>query len=140
MKKFLCILFALLLIPFGAFATGIGSPTGAPESVTCSDPSIFFLEMELNDYISQRLATVANQTKGYRLMNIVLASLYKEYHQVTWSLAYPIYEADEPFVIIIDTNAINKQELVVDENGDVIVDFTAYRNGMYFLCFFVKEE
>lgn len=138
MKRFIAILCALMLVPMYVFAAG--SPTIKKE-ISC-DPAI---EFELADQteewpeILKRLDEVEDEeTEGYILLEALKITLDKKYEKIKWTFPIQIMTEHEPFVLIIDSEAIVKQEIPTTEKGNVITDFTDYEPGVYYICFYIK--
>lgn len=137
MKKFIAILMVLLMIPLYCFAAN--SPT-IEKVVTCN-PAIQFAFAEKTagwETLLARLEDIKEETDGYILLEALEVTLDKEYEKVEWNLPIEILTEHEPFALIVDPEAIVKQELSTTETGGVIVDFTEYEPGVYYICFYIK--
>ena len=84
------------------------------------------------------LDKIKDETEGYILIEALNIGLDRKYQQVEWKLSIPILTEHEPFVLIIDSEAIVKQEIPTTNDGNVIVDFTDYEPGIYYICFYIK--
>lgn len=138
MKKIFVILCVLLMLPVMCFAAS-PSPTGK-KIVSCS-PELEFMraeETELWEETVKRIEGISDETEGYILLEAVYVTLDKSYEKIEWTLPIEITSEHEPFVLIIDSEAIVKQEVPTTENGNVIVDFTDYEPGTYYICFYIK--
>ena len=139
MKKFIAILLVLLMIPLYAFASGNPSPT--LKRTIYSNPVIKFEladETEGWQEILKRLENVTEETEGYILLEALQIKLDKQYEKVEWTLTFPVTSEYEPFVLIINSEAIVKQETSITENGAIIIDFTDYEPNTYYICFYIK--
>ena len=137
MKKFIAILLVLFMIPVCAFATN--SPT--LKKTIYSNPEIEFEFAEKTEgwpEILERLETIADEMEDYTLLEALQIKLDKQYEKVEWFLTLPIISEYEPFILIIDSEAIVKQETSITENGAIITDFTDYEPGIYYICFYIK--
>lgn len=137
MKKFLAILFVLMMIPLYTFAAN--SPT-AYKMVT-SDPKITQIPADQTagwDDILERLKDVEDETNGYIMIDAFAIMVDKQYKNVEWQLSIPVITEHEPFALIIDSEAIVKQEISTTEDGKVVVDFSEVDIGMYYICFYIK--
>ena len=138
MKKFLIILLVLLMIPVYSFSTG--SPTINKKLITC-DPT---LEFEMADTLDEwpaiieRLKDVKEDTDGYILLDAVYVYIDKPYERVVWTFGIPIITEHEPFILIIDSEAIVKQEVSITEEGQIVTDFSECEPNMYYVCFYIK--
>lgn len=139
MKKFLVFLCILILIPVCAFAN---TPSPVVKKMIHCEPALPF---ELVDSIEswsdlfEWLYSVKELTKGYNLLDVVYVSLDQEYNLVQWYLTLPISKDQEPFVLIIDNGYFTCQKLEIADEGSVIMNFTNYDIGDYYLCFFIKD-
>lgn len=138
MKKFLAILCIIMLLPIYAFAAG--SPTGA--KLITSNPKINFILAEKTEdnwnTILSRLEDATDETKGYILLDALFVFINEPHEKVEWSLSIPVTTEHEPFILIIDSEAIVKQETSITEDGKVITDFTDYEPGVYYILFYIK--
>lgn len=138
MKKFIALLLILLMIPVYTFAAK--SPT--PEKfLPISNPELMYILAEKTDGwadVLKRLDKIKDETEGYILIEALNIGLDRKYQQVEWKLSIPILTEHEPFVLIIDSEAIVKQEIPTTNDGNVIVDFTDYEPGIYYICFYIK--
>lgn len=135
MKRFIAILLVLLMLPLYCFAAG--SPT--LETKIKSNPPLKFVLAEKTDEWSNILERIEElNIKSYIMIDALYVCLDKEYGEIEWTLLPIIKEEDEPFVLIIDSEAIISQEVCVTNDGAVIVDFTDYEPNNYFICFYIK--
>lgn len=137
MKKFLAILCVLILIPLYVFATN--SPT-LKKTISCKPEIAFEIadQMETWPEVLKRLDEIKDETEGYMLLEALCITLDQKYEKIEWTLPLEIITEHEPFVFIIDSEAIVKQEIPTTENGNVITDFTDYEPGIYYICFYIK--
>ena len=137
MKKFLIILCVLVMIPLYSFAAN--SPT-IEATISCKPIIEFKLADQLDEWpeILKRLEQVTDETEGFILFEAVKVFLDKKYETIEWMLPIKVTTEHEPFVLIIDSEAIVKQEISITENGNVIVDCTEYESGTYYICFYIK--
>ena len=137
MKKFLAILCILILIPVCVFAAN--SPT-FKKTISCKPQVEFELAEETEGWpeILKRLEDVKDETEGYVLLEALQVTLDQKYEKIEWTLPLEITTEHEPFVLIIDSEAIVKQEIPTTEEGNVITDFTDYEPGVYYVCFYIK--
>ena len=137
MKKFLAILCILILIPVYVFAAN--SPT-FKKTISCKPQVEFELAEEIEGWpeILKRLEDVKNETEGYVLLEALQVTLDQKYEKIEWTLPLEITTEHEPFVLIIDSEAIVKQEIPTTEEGNVITDFIDYEPGVYYVCFYIK--
>jgi len=138
MKKIFIILCILLMLPVMCFAT-TSSPT-SQKMVSCS-PELEFVraeETELWKETVKRIESISDETEGYILLEALYVTLDKSYEKVEWILPIKITSEYEPFVLIIDSEAIIKQEVPTTKNGNIIIDFTDYEPGTYYICFYIK--
>lgn len=134
MKKFFIILFILMLLPIGAFA--INSPT-LEKTITCNPK----LEWEFAEYTEEWpsiLERIIDIPQNYIMLDTLRVILDKEYETVEWTLPIEITTENEPFILIIDSDTIVKQEVPTTEKGGIITDFTGYKPGIYYICFYIK--
>ena len=125
------------MIPIFSFA--VGSPT--VKKIISSNPTVFFEFAEETEGwpdILKRLEDVTEDTEGYVLFEALQITLDQKYEQVEWTLSIPIMTEHEPFVFIIDSEAIVKQEVPTTETNSIIVDFTDFEPGIYYICFYIK--
>ena len=135
MKKFLIILCVLMMIPLYSFAAQ--SPT--LHKTVRSYPELMFVFAEKTEEwpeIMKRIEDV--DTEGFILAEALQVCLDKRYGQVEWTLPIEILSEHEPFVLIIDSEAIVKQEIPTTYDGHVVTDFTDYEPGIYYICFYIK--
>ena len=137
MKRFIAILIVLLMIPLYVFA--VGSPT--VNKMVTSDPKITQLPADQTagwDEVLERLKDVEDETDGYIMIDAFAIFLDKQYNKVEWQLSIPIMTEHEPFVLIIDNEAIVKQEIPTTEDGRIIVDLSEVELGFNYICFYIK--
>ena len=135
MKKFLIILCVLVMIPLYSFAAK--SPI-VQKTVIC-DPELMYVFAEKTKNwhnVLKRLETV--DTEGFILLEAVQVCLDKKCGKIEWTLPIKITSEHEPFVLIIDSEAIVKQEVPTTTDGHVIIDFTDYEPNIYYVCFYIK--
>ena len=138
MKKIFAILCVLLMLPIMCFAAN-PSPTGKT-TVSCS-PELEFTfadDNELWGNIIKRIEDISDEVKDYVLLEALCITLGQPYEKVEWTLPIEITSEHEPFVLIINSEAIVKQEVPTTENGNIIIDFTDYEPGTYYICFYIK--
>ena len=138
MKRFLIVMCILLLICNSAFAV---TPSPSLEKINHSAPRVPFTWATGTSawpHLLERLESVSELTTGYVLLEALEVNLDKQYSTVEWSLPIDITEAHKPFVLIFDAYVITKQDLAISD-GKVIVDFTKYSPGTYYLFFYVKN-
>ena len=137
MKKFLialCIL--VMLLPTFCFA----APSPTVKSKITSFPELMFVFAEKTDEwkdILPRLKTI--DTINYILLEALKVDIDKPYQKVEWTLSKPITSEDEPFILIIDSEAIVKQEISTTSDGNVITDFTDLETGIYYILFYIRK-
>jgi hypothetical protein len=138
MRKFIAILCVLVLLPLCAFAAG--SPTGA--KIITSKPKVNFILAEKTEDnwqdIIARLDEVKDETEGYVLLDALFIFINNSHEKVEWQLSIPITLKHEPFALMIDSEAIVRQEVEITKDGKVIIDFTNYETGVYYLLFYIK--
>lgn len=135
MKRFIAILLVLLMLPFYCFAAG--SPT-LEKMIKCNSPLRFVFAERINEWpnILERIKEL--EIKNYHMIEALYVCLDKEYKEVEWTLLQDVRKEDEPFVLIIDSEAIISQEVRVTNEGAIVVDFTDYEPNNYFICFYIK--
>ena len=137
MKKFLIILCVLMMLPIYAFATS--SPT-IEKTITCK-PALTWEYAEQTEGwpdILKRLEDAGEETEGFILFEALMVTLNQKYEDVEWTLPIELTTENEPFVLIIDSEAIVKQEVPVLENGNIVTNFADYEPGIYYICFYIK--
>jgi hypothetical protein len=137
MKKFFILLCVLMILPIYAFAAN--SPT-AKTTISCN-PSIEFAFAEQTEEwpeLLKRIEDIKDETEGFILLEALQITLDKEYEKIEWKLPIEIRVEHEPFILIIDSEAIVKQEVSTTEDGNIITDFTDYEPGIYYVCFYTK--
>ena len=138
MKKFLVILCLMVLIP--ALSIASGSPT--IKNTVHSNPVLTFAFAEKlpewNDILA-RVKLISDEIEGYILLDALQVYIDKSYTTVEWDLARKVTTEDEPFILIIDSEAIVKQEVSITENGEVITDFTDLEIGNYYILFYIRK-
>ena len=137
MKKFFILLCVLILIPTFVFAAG--SPT-IKKTISCKPEIEFEMADQTEEWpeVLKRLEEVEDETEGYVLFEALKITLDQKYDKIEWTLPIPLTTENEPFIFIIDSEAIVKQEIPTTENGNVITDFTDYEPGVYYICFYIK--
>lgn len=139
MKKFIIILLVLLMIPVYSFATE--SPT--IKNVIRNNSRIGFLFAEITNWwptVIERIEEYGNIEEDYILLDAVYIELKFPYERVEWNLTIPVTPEHEPFILIIKSRNVIKQEVEVTEDGKVITDFSELKPGAYFICFYIKGE
>lgn len=138
MKKLIAILCILILLPVYAFA--VDSPTS--DKLVSSKPWVSFVLAEKTEHnwldILTRLEKIPDEIEDYVLLEAIFACINSRYEEVEWRLPIPITTEHEPFVLIIDSEAIVKQEVSITEDGNVITDFTDFEPGVYYILFYIK--
>ena len=126
------------MIPLSCFSTN--SPT-INKVITCN-PSVRFEMMatieECGDILI-RIEEIKEDTEGYILLDVLRIYIEEPLEKIEWNLSIPIIIKHEPFVLIIDSEAIIKQEISIAEKGTVITDFTDYEPNIYYICFYIKD-
>lgn len=137
MKKFIAILMVLLMIPLYCFA--VDSPT-AKKVITCKPELQFELADTVEEWkdVIKRIEDIKDETEGYILLDALIININEPCGKIEWSLSIPVTTEHEPFVLIIDSEAIVKQETSITEEGAIITDFTDYEPGTYWVCFYIK--
>lgn len=139
MKKFIAILCLLVLI-VPTFAFAAKSPTvGRIRPI--STPDIMFVyadsQPEWND-ILERIDLMQDELEGFTMIEALQICLDKQYKEVTWQLTVPFTSEYEPFMLMINSEAIEKRDISVDCDGMLVTDFSEFDPGIYILCFYVK--
>lgn len=137
MKKFLIILCILMLCVGTAFSAP--SPTLSGKIGTHELSYVFADELPEWKDIVARLEDVKSETEGFVLLEALKVTLDKPYSTVKWTLSKKVTSEDEPFILIIDSEAIVKQEISVTDEGDVITDFTDLETGIYYILFYIRK-
>ena len=136
MKKIFIILCVLCMMSTVCFA----APSPTIEKTISCNPEIEFVvaeKTEMWENIIKRLEFISKDINSYIMLEAVYITLDKPYEQVEWSLPIKMMTEYEPIVLIIDSEAIVKQEVPITEQGNVIVDFTNYEPGNYYICFYI---
>ena len=140
MKKLIALILCLLMI-VPTFAFGAPSPTAAVLRPT-SYPEIMFVyansQPEWED-ILKRIELIPEITDGFVLVEALQICLDKPYKTVTWNLAARFTSEHEPFMLMINDEAIEKRDVSIDSDGALVTDFSEFEPGIYILCFYVKE-
>ena len=138
MKKLFVILCLMVMLPTFCFAAN--SPT-IRRKVTSTPELMFVISIAQNEWdnIEQRLDTVKDETDGYILLESVKACLDKPYKKIEWNLMQKVTSEHEPFVFIINSEAIIKQEVSVTSDGAVVVDFTDFEPNIYYILFYIRK-
>ena len=138
MKKFFILLLVLLMIPVCSFATE--SPT--MKAIIRSNPSLNFMLAEITNWwpgIVKRIEEYNDIEEDYILLDAIYLDLKIPYDRVEWTLTIPVMTEHEPFILIISSKNIVKQEVSITEDGKVITDFSECSLGAYFICFYIKD-
>ena len=134
MKKFFIILCILALVPIYAFATS--SPT-IEKTINCNPAIDFRLGEETRQWpiIVEYLKEFEDDT----MIDAVYIFVKRLYKKVEWQLSVPITEKQNPYVIIINNNRkIIRQDLEVNEKGNIIMNMNDFGIGFFNLCFYIK--
>ena len=138
MKKFLCLLMVLMLIPMYAFATSSPSTRTMVHCVP-EIPFEFAIETDGWEQALVRLDEEDVDDDGYILLEALYISLPKECEPIEWYLMISIEEKYEPFIIILDVETISEVTYTLTERGNFLTDLSAYEAGNYYIFFFIKS-
>jgi hypothetical protein len=135
MKKFIIILCLLvMLVPTLAFATS--SPTvGFTRPYT--KPELMFIYADTQPEwpsIEERI----EEEEGFARIVALQVCLDKHYEEVHWGFSTQFTSEHEPFMLMINDEAIEKRDVGVDSDGMLVTDFSEFEPGIYILCFYVK--
>lgn len=141
MKRFIIFLCILMMIPIYSFATPLPSPS--TDKMVFMHPQMLYAMAERVDtwpFIKERLEAFDELCPGYILLDAVKILLDAYQGEVEWWLSLPIKPEHELQVVVVDPAAVYFQDSTVTEDGTVIIDFTGYEPGFYFICFYIKPE
>ena len=134
MKKFFIILCILILIPVCAFAAK--SPT-IEKTIDCNPTIDFRFAEETRQWptIVECLTDIKDDT----LVDAVYVFIKKHYEKVKWKLSTSITEEQKPYVLIINSSKkIIRQDLEINEKGDIIMNMEDFGVGFFYSCFYIQ--
>ena len=139
MKRLLIFFCVLMLVPLSGYAAGIPSP--AAETTVFMEPAILATPIDKlpsRSFLLERLAPFNELYPDYVILDGLKIFLDKPLGKVEWHLSLPIQSEHELQVLIMDDDAISFQEYTLTNSGTVIVDFSDYQLGFYFIFFYIK--
>ena len=139
MKRLLIFFCVLMLVPLSGYAAGIPSP--AAETTVFMEPAILATPIDklpIRSFLLERLAPFNELYPDYVILDGLKIFLDKPLGKVEWHLSLPIQSEHELQVLIMDDDAISFQEYTLTDSGTVIVDFSDYQLGFYFIFFYIK--
>ncbi len=139
MKKLIAILCILMLV-VPSFAFAAKSPTVGRTRPT-STPDIMFVYADSQpewETILKRIELIQDELEDFTMIEALQICLDRQYKEVTWKLTVPFTSEHEPFMLIINKEAIEKRDVGVDCDGMLVTDFSEFDPGIYILCFYVK--
>ena len=140
MKKLIALILCILMV-IPTFAFGAPSPTLQSLRPTTNPEIMFVYASKLPEWeeILKRIELIPEVTKGFTMVEALQISLDKPYEKVTWTLAAKFTSEYEPFMLMINDEAIEKRDVSIDSDGALVTDFSEFEPGIYILCFYVKE-
>lgn len=139
MKRLLIFFCVLMLLPLSGYAVSISSPTA--ETIVFMEPVMLATPIDKlpnRSFLLERLAPFNELYPDYVMLDGLKIFLDKPFEKVKWHLSLPIQPEHELQVLTMDAAAVYFQEYTLTDNGTVIVDFSEYELGFYFIFFYIK--
>ena len=140
MKKLIVLILCILMI-IPTFAFGAPSPTVA-RLRPVSTPELMYVDAVKQpewEEILKRIELIPEETDGFVLVEALQVCIDKPYKKVAWTFAAKFTSEHEPFMLMINDEAIIKRDVSIDSDGALVTDFSEFEPGIYILCFYVKE-
>ena len=139
MKRLLILFCVLMLLPLSGYAASIPSPTA--ETTVFMEPAILATPIDklpIRSFLLERLEPFNELCPGYVMLDGLKIFLDEPFGKVEWHLSLPIQPEHELQVLTMDATAVYFQEYTLTDSGTVIVDFSEYELGFYFIFFYIK--
>ena len=132
-KVFICILIILMVLPMCAFAAKSPTTTNKIYSI----PAVKFETVDNALTIRNIEKQLPEGLDDYLWCELLYVELDKEYDIIRWYFPVDMSDMETAKVVIIG-ETVTLQDAIIEDNM-IPVDFTGFKPGNYYVCFFLEH-